>query len=146
MNRAEIADAIWAYFKAAVFALAVGTLVGIERNALTYAGFTVWNQRRKQKPSRDDRRRTMVLRQVAWMTLVGGVIGLGLAMHQAQAVARRRQTRTQRHRRLHAAGEECGVDALGVAAAVGRAELQCRVDRELRHAGAFGAACAGAAV
>ncbi|GIK24709.1 MAG: hypothetical protein BroJett006_09550 [Betaproteobacteria bacterium] len=38
---------------------AVATLVGIERNALTYAGFTVWNQRRKVKPTKDDPRRSM---------------------------------------------------------------------------------------
>lgn len=38
---------------------AVATLVGIERNALTYAGFTVWNQRRKIKPTKEDPRRSM---------------------------------------------------------------------------------------
>lgn len=38
---------------------AVASLIAIERNALTYAGFTVWNQRRKVKPSRDDPRKTM---------------------------------------------------------------------------------------
>lgn len=38
------------------------SLIGIERNALTYAGFTVWNQRRKVKPTRDDPRKRMAWR------------------------------------------------------------------------------------
>ena len=37
----------------------VASLIAIERNALTYAGLTVWNQRRKVKPTRDDPRKTM---------------------------------------------------------------------------------------
>jgi hypothetical protein len=32
----------------------------IERNALTYAGYTVWNQRKKHRPDRDNPVRTMV--------------------------------------------------------------------------------------
>lgn len=39
-----------------------GSLKAIERNALLYAGYTVWNQRRVHRPSRDDRRKTMILR------------------------------------------------------------------------------------
>jgi putative DNA-invertase from lambdoid prophage Rac len=38
---------------------AVASLIAIERNALTYSGFTVWNQRVKVKPSRDNPRRAM---------------------------------------------------------------------------------------
>jgi DNA invertase Pin-like site-specific DNA recombinase len=37
----------------------VASLIAIERNALTYAGFSVWNQRRKVKPTREDPRKTM---------------------------------------------------------------------------------------
>jgi len=40
-------------------AKAIASLIAIERNALTYAGHTVWNQRRKVKPSREDPRKTM---------------------------------------------------------------------------------------
>ena len=35
------------------------SLIAIERNALTYAGYTVWNMRRKIKPTREDPRKTM---------------------------------------------------------------------------------------
>lgn len=35
------------------------SLISIERNALTYSGYTVWNQRKKQRPTRDDNRTTM---------------------------------------------------------------------------------------
>ena len=42
---------------------AVASLIAIERNALTYAGHTVWNQRQKQKPTRDDPRKTMIWRK-----------------------------------------------------------------------------------
>ncbi len=46
----------------------VASLIAIERNALTYAGLTVWNQRRKVKPTRDDPRRTMEWRPRAeWL-------------------------------------------------------------------------------
>jgi site-specific DNA recombinase len=38
------------------------SLIGIERNALTYAGFTVWNMRQKHKPTREDNRKTMLWR------------------------------------------------------------------------------------
>lgn len=38
---------------------AVASQIAIERNALTYAGFTVWNQRRKIQPTRDDPRKRM---------------------------------------------------------------------------------------
>lgn len=38
---------------------AVASLIAIERNALTYAGYTVWNQRRKIRPNRDDPRKRM---------------------------------------------------------------------------------------
>jgi site-specific DNA recombinase len=41
---------------------AQASLIAIERNALTYAGFTVWNQRRKHKPTRDEPTKTMVWR------------------------------------------------------------------------------------
>lgn len=41
---------------------AVASLIAIERNALTYAGYTVWNQRKKKKPTRDDPRQTMLRR------------------------------------------------------------------------------------
>jgi hypothetical protein len=35
------------------------SLIGIERNALTYAGYTVWNMRKKVKPTREDPRKRM---------------------------------------------------------------------------------------
>lgn len=38
---------------------ATASLIGIERNALTYAGYTVWNVRRKVKPTREDPRKRM---------------------------------------------------------------------------------------
>lgn len=40
----------------------VGSLIAIERNALTYAGYTVWNQRKKHRPTREDPRKTMTWR------------------------------------------------------------------------------------
>jgi hypothetical protein len=47
---------------------AVASLVAIERNALTYSGHTVWNQRRKVRPTRDDPRQTMSWRpRSEWM-------------------------------------------------------------------------------
>lgn len=46
----------------------IASLIGFERNALTYAGYTVWNQRRKVKPNRDDPRKTMHWRpQSEWV-------------------------------------------------------------------------------
>lgn len=39
------------------------SLIAIERNALTYAGYTVWNQRKKQRPTREDKRKTMTWRK-----------------------------------------------------------------------------------
>ncbi len=41
---------------------AVASLIALERNALTYAGHTVWNQRRKIRPTKEDPRKTMVWR------------------------------------------------------------------------------------
>jgi site-specific DNA recombinase len=38
---------------------AVASLIAIEKNALTYAGYQVWNQRQKIKPTREDPRKTM---------------------------------------------------------------------------------------
>lgn len=38
------------------------SLIGIERNALTYAGYTCWNMRRKVKPTREDPRKRMAWR------------------------------------------------------------------------------------
>ena len=38
------------------------SLIALERNALTYAGYTVWNQRKKHKPTREDNRKTMLWR------------------------------------------------------------------------------------
>jgi site-specific DNA recombinase len=47
---------------------AVASLIAIERNALTYAGFTTWNRARKVKPTRDDPRKTMRWRpQSEWL-------------------------------------------------------------------------------
>lgn len=43
-------------------ALQAATLIGIERNALKYAGYEVWNQRKKHKPTREDPRKTMLWR------------------------------------------------------------------------------------
>jgi DNA invertase Pin-like site-specific DNA recombinase len=40
----------------------VSSLIGMERNALTYAGLTVWNMRQKHKPTREDSRKTMLWR------------------------------------------------------------------------------------
>ena len=37
----------------------VASLIAIERNALTYAGYQCWNMRRKIKPTREDPRKTM---------------------------------------------------------------------------------------
>lgn len=37
----------------------VASLIAIERNALTYAGYGVWNMRQKVKPTREDQRKTM---------------------------------------------------------------------------------------
>jgi hypothetical protein len=39
-----------------------GSLRGYELNALTYAGFTVWNRAKKKRPTREDPTRTMVPR------------------------------------------------------------------------------------
>lgn len=41
---------------------AVASLIGIERNALTYAGYGVWNMRKKVKPTREDPRKRMAWR------------------------------------------------------------------------------------
>jgi hypothetical protein len=41
---------------------AVASLIAIERNALTYAGYQCWNRSRKVKPTRDDPRKTMIWR------------------------------------------------------------------------------------
>ena len=38
------------------------SLLGIDRNALTYAGFVVWNMRKRHHPTREDDRRTMLWR------------------------------------------------------------------------------------
>lgn len=48
--------------KAAKLTKAVASLIALERNALTFAGFTVWNQRQKVRPTRDDPRKTMIWR------------------------------------------------------------------------------------
>ena len=48
--------------KRSKFAKATASLIGIERNALTYAGYTVWNMRKKVKPTRDDTRKRMAWR------------------------------------------------------------------------------------
>jgi putative DNA-invertase from lambdoid prophage Rac len=54
--------------KAKMHDKAVASLIAIERNALTYAGLTVWNQRVKVKPTRDNPRRTMEWRpRHEWM-------------------------------------------------------------------------------
>jgi DNA invertase Pin-like site-specific DNA recombinase len=81
----------------------VASVIAIERNALTYAGLTVWNQRRKVKPTRDDPRRTMEWRpRSEWIVteaprhealITRDEAERLLAMHEA------RQTRKPRVRR-----------------------------------------------
>lgn len=46
--------------KAAGLVSSQTSLLSLERNALTYTGHTVWNARRKHKPSEHDRRKTML--------------------------------------------------------------------------------------
>lgn len=48
--------------KTARIAKTQGSLIALERNALTFAGYTVWNMRQKHRPTRDDPRRTMLWR------------------------------------------------------------------------------------
>ena len=78
---------------------AVASLIAIERNALTYAGFTVWNQRRKVKPTREDPRKTMEWRpRSEWLISEEQTHEALITREEAERILAQHETRAKRPR------------------------------------------------